>query len=258
MKSILAKNPYLLLAILGLLAVAAFASVSIVEAIEKPHTLRGIAHGTTVELIWKPPTTAETDAHRYTVIRKVQGSGTELRCNLEWSSGADPAETWTDTGACNISVSNATLSAQNQAYHNAGLGPGKYIYRVILNQGLDQDSNATSFYKAIVINSERTMAKKYKAYHLQAATTAGSVTLKWGVISTHRVGGYQIRRKAADGAWETLVADTNSGSRTYTDNSVSQGTEYLYRVRTRYRPSGCYNNGCEAMGSGTKLVKVTP
>ena len=258
MKNILAKNPYILLAVLGLVAVTGFASVSIVEALEKPHTLRGIAHGSSVELIWKPPTTAETDPHRYTIIRKVQGSSTELRCNLPWSSSADPAETWTDTDACTNTITNSTLNAQNQAYNSAGLGSGKYIYRVIMNQGLGEDSSATSYYKAIVINSERTTAKKYKAYNLQASASGASVTLKWGVISTHRVGGYKIRRTAAGGAWETLVADTNSGSRAYTDSTVSTGTEYLYRVQTRYRPSGCYNNGCEEMGSATKYVEITP
>ena len=257
-KSILAKTPYILLAILGLLAVIGFASVSIVEAIEKPHSLRGIAHGTSVDLLWQPPTTAETDAHRYTIIRKVAGSNTELRCNLAWSNSADPDETWADTGACTITVGNNTLQAQNTAYNDANFGPGKYIYRVIMNQGVGSDSNATSFYKAIVIGRARTMAEKYKAYHLQASATGGNVDLKWGVISTSRVGGYKIKRKAAGGEWETLVADTNSGSRTYTDSTVSTGTKYAYRVQTRYRPSGCYNNGCEEFGNATRFVKITP
>lgn len=263
MRIFLARNTYILLAMLGLLAILSFASVSVAEAADKPHSLRGIAHGTSVELFWKPPTTALTVGHRYTVIRRLEGQtrSEALRCNLEWSGpAANPAETWTDTGACDITVAIDTLNEQNEAYHDAaGLAPGKYIYNVKINKGGDpnNDSSSTSYYKAIVIGSERTMAGKYSAYQLRASANNNAVHLRWKVVSTHRVGGYQILRKTKGSNWETLFADTNSRSWKFTDTTADSGQTYAYSVKARYRPAGCNNNGCEELGIAASYAQVT-
>ena len=246
------------IAVVGMAVLAlSLIPMSTAEAGTKPHTLRGIAHGQTVELHWKEPSNPTLDGdskYRYVVFRREVSSTTTAECQLPL--GTDPTETWTDDGTCDGTGENAT------SWTSEWSGAGKYIYRVGTRAGGTTQDEKTRYYKAIVTNGTRSMAGKYKAHTLRTDINSG-VRLRWEVISTHRVNGYRILRRhvGGNGGWTTLVEDTSTAgagqSRVYLDTTAQSGETYRYRVQTRYRPAGCSNDGCEAFGKATKQSTIT-
>ena len=85
---------------------------------------------------------------------------------------------------------------------------------------------------------------------------SSNVVLKWQVAGTYKVNGYRITRKTKGGSWGTLVDDTGSNHRNYTDSTTQADETYTYRVEARYCGSGCSNNSCEGFGNGSALAKV--
>jgi 6-phosphogluconolactonase (cycloisomerase 2 family) len=67
----------------------------------------------------------------------------------------------------------------------------------------------------------------------------GAATLKWTASSSAGVTGYDVYRANPDGSWPStaLASVSSSGSLTYTDTGLSNGTTYTYRV-TAYEGSG--------------------
>ena len=124
------------------------------------------------------------------------------------AAGDPPVTTWTDTGL------------------NRG---DKWIYRVAARKGTNDNagnvSNFTSYYRAIVSNAQCSNdGKKYKAHTLRATVDgSNNVVLKWQVAGTYKVNGYRITRKTKGGNWGTLVDDTGSDVRKYTDSTTQVG-----------------------------------
>ena len=246
------------LAVVGMAMLAlSLIPMSTVEAGTKPHTLRGVAHGQTVELHWKEPSSPTLDGdskYRYVVFRREVSSTTTAKCQLPL--GTNPTETWTDDGTCDGSGESGT------SWTSEWSGAGKYIYRVGTRAGGTTQDEKTGYYKAIVTNGTRSMAGKYKAHSLRTDINSG-VRLRWEVISTHRVNGYKIFRRHVGGTegWATLVEDTSTSgagqSRVYRDTTAQSGETYRYRVQARSRPAGCSNDGCEAFGKATKQSTTT-
>ena len=269
------KSPLLVIAALAVagLTVMFAANTPSAEAGTKPHSLRGIAHGNTVELFWSAPSSPPAGNYRYVVFRRIEGESTFLKCYLaEWSNS--PAKTWTDDGTCDETVGDSNLQAENDAYAAAGIPKEKYYYYVKINTGWDTNNGkptntpATSYFKALVTSSERrSMAAKYKAFNLKTrATNDGHIKLNWKLVSTYRINGYTIHRKASGENWTILVDDTNdpiNNSKTRTkrkfiDDTVESGTMYAYRVQARYRPSGCSTNACENKGLASAYSQTRP
>ena len=235
---------WLVLAAIGIAAMAlSLIPMSTAEAAlpssNKPHSLRGVVSDT-VTLYWQPPPTAPSGTHRYRIFRKDLSDGTETMMFSQSSGSADPAETYTD---------------------DAVVGGGKYVYRVATFKN-SEISPKTSYFKAIVSHNARSDAAKYKAHTLRANVNSNDLVLRWEVISTHRVNGYRILRRDVGGSnmWTTLVDDTSTVQkgqlRKYTDATAQSGQTYRYRVQTRYRATGCSNNGCESFGKATAQATI--
>ena len=210
---------------------------------KKPHSLKGFTCNNTVTLHWQLPTTEPTGEYMFNVYRHVAGGTAKVQGEAPEHTtvaGQPPVTTWTDTGLTR---------------------GDKWVYRVATRQGSDNNagnvSSFTSYYRAIVSNAQCTNnGKKYKAHTLRATLSGGNVVLKWQVAGTYRVNGYKITRKTRGASWETLVNDTGSNVRNYTDSTTQAGETYAYRVQARYRGSGCSNNGCEGLGFASKLAKI--
>ena len=211
---------------------------------KKPHSLKGYTCENSVTLHWQLPNDEPTGEYRFNIYRHTAGATAKAQGDAPLHSiaaGDPPVTTWTDTGL------------------NSG---DKWVYRVATRKGGNNNasnvSNFTSYYRAIVSNAQcSNNGKKYKAHTLRATVDgSNNVVLKWQVAGTHKVNGYRITRKTKGGSWTTLVDDTGSNDRNYTDSTTQSGQTYAYRVEARYRGSGCSNNSCEGFGHGSALAKV--
>ena len=85
-------------------------------------------------------------------------------------------------------------------------------------------------------NTEEPVQKPGRAFGLQAAALNGSVSLVWNAPEDGGpVSGYAILRRAppSERNLATIVADTGNADPVYTDNTVQDGTKYVYRVVAR-------------------------
>ena len=105
------------LAVVGMAVLAlSLIPVSTAEAGTKPHTLRGIAHGQTVELHWKEPSSPTLDGdskYRYVVFRREVSSTTTAQCQLPLET--DPARRGLMTAPAMGAVNQARLGRANGA-----------------------------------------------------------------------------------------------------------------------------------------------
>jgi len=63
--------------------------------------------------------------------------------------------------------------------------------------------------------------------------SSNNITLTWGTVSStggQSVTGYRIQRSTDNSTWTTLVSNSNSTTRSYTDNSLTYGLTYYYRI----------------------------
>ena len=74
-----------------------------------------------------------------------------------------------------------------------------------------------------------------KPRNLEATATHDSVTLTWDDPGDDTITGYVILRRIPgddpEGHFDELVADTGTAAITYTDDTVSAGTRYTYRIK---------------------------
>ena len=216
-----------------LLIIMAAPLVAAAAAPNKPHTLTGIAKHNQVELKWRAPTGGATVA-AYRIYRRTVGT-----------HAAGDYANWTKfnpTGTGTTYTDSADMG-----------GSKRYVYKVSALSGGDESSK-TSFYYAIVSNNARSDDQIWKSNSLKASVSGNNAVLKWKVISTTGVTGYKILRKevGTDAIMVTLVDNTGSRSRTYTDTNLTSGNTYSYRVRARYS-----HGGSSGVGNGTKYAKVT-
>ena len=233
----------LALTIAALAAGVVDTAIAAVDDSKKSHSLKGFTCNNTVTLHWQLPASEPTGTYRFNVYGHAAGGTAPAQGDAPLHSiaaGEPPVTTWTDTGLTR---------------------GDKWVYRVATRKGGNNNasnvSSFTSYYRAIVSNAQCTNdGKKYKAHTLRATLNGTDVVLEWQVAGTYRVNGYKITRKTRGGSWGTLVNDTGSNDRNYTDSMTQAGATYAYRVQARYRGSGCSNDVCEGLGHGSALAKV--
>ena len=67
--------------------------------------------------------------------------------------------------------------------------------------------------------------------NLDGSEVSSEVTLTWDDPNDDTITGYKIFRKTGSGAYSTLVNNTASTTQSYTDGTVSEGTEYTYKIQ---------------------------
>ena len=240
------KSPrtWILLALTGITIMA----LSIVQmtsaeaaAPDKPHTLTGVAHHDMVVLHWSSPTSGAAPTG-YKIYRKKIGSS-DTNSTVLVDDTEITATTYTD---------------------GTVVGGKKYTYWVAAVNIDGESAGRTGGYHAIVARNERTERKLYKSHSLKL-TGSGPYTLRWKVISTHRVTGYKISRRqvlsipAEHRVW-TVLSERNNGMSFVDDGTgivTGMNYAYVYRVQAYYRPQGCSNTSCERLGAGTNHARLT-
>ena len=66
---------------------------------------------------------------------------------------------------------------------------------------------------------------------LAGSEVSGEVALTWDDPTDDTITGYKIFRKTGTAAYTTLVEDTASTTQSYTDDTVSEGTTYTYKIQ---------------------------
>ena len=210
-------------------------SVGAPPAPNRPRGIKGLVAHNQVVLAWSAPNSgAAPDGYR--ILRRDQSS--------------EPAGTFTklveDTGSA------ATTYTDTDSMS----GKHRYIYRVAALNGNVVSTRNTGSLKALVPSAELTDAQTWKSHTLKAEVSGSAVDLKWQVLSTMGVTGYQILRREVGvddhGDFTAIVSDTGSRSRQYTDSTAASGTTYTYRVKAHY------SHGTKSgLGAGTRYAKVT-
>ena len=144
-------------------------------------------------------------------------------------------------------------------------GQREYSYKVAAVND-DGTSSRTGEFVALVPANYLSNADTWRSHSLTATRSGSNVTLNWEVISTASVTGYKIRRKAVGARWETVVGNTVSGDRTYTDVNLTTGKTYKYKVRAHYEHAVTYQEnedgemekwGTYGMGTASNRAVVT-
>ena len=105
---------------------------------------------------------------------------------------------------------------------NSMAGTREYSYKVAAVND-DGVSGRSNLFTALVPANSLSNADTWRSHSLTATRSGSNVTLNWEVISTTSVTGHKIRRKAVGARWETVVGNTGSGDRTYTDTNLTTG-----------------------------------
>ena len=217
------------------LRIAVKGSVGAPPAPNRPHSLKGLVAHDQVELAWAAPNGGGTP-DGYRILRRDQSSQTAGTFTTLVEDTGSAARTYTDTDSMS--------------------GKHRYIYRVAALNGTVVSTKKTGLFKALVPSEALTDPKTWKSHNLKAEVSGSAVDLKWQVRSTIGVTGYQILRREVGvdniGDFTTLVDDTGSRSRTYTDSSVALGNTYVYRVKAHYS-----HGNKSGLGAATKFAKVT-
>lgn len=170
--------------------------------------------GTAVTVTWNQVSGAEG----YRVYRKVSGGS--------WSRIAEI------TDGSTVSYTDTTVSSATT-----------YIYTV---RAYKTDSSGTMVLSA-TYNSQKTVTVPPVEVTLTSAKVSSDykgITVTWNKVSGAE--GYHIYRKVPGGTFVPLAAVTSGSTVTYTDNTVSYGTTYIYTVRAYVKNA-----------SGTKVLSPT-
>ena len=131
---------------------------------------------------------------------------------------------------------NADISgATNATYTLAAADEGKAIkVEVSFTDDAGHDESLTSAATAAVAAAEPSEPPD-KPTGLDATATHDSVTLTWNDPHDERITGYVILRRVRvndqGGDFSVLVANTESATTTYTDDTVAASTTYTYRIK---------------------------
>jgi transcriptional regulator CtsR len=146
------------------------------------------------------------------------------------------------TGAAGAYAEIATVGANVASYSDNGLSPiTEYFYRVRAyntggNSAYSNESNAATFPNAPAAPDSLT------------ATTVSNtqINLAWA-DSSNNEDGFKIERKTGAGGTYAEIATVGANVTSYSDNGLSQITEYFYRVRA-YNTGGnsAYSNEANA------------
>lgn len=117
----------------------------------------------------------------------------------------------------------ATVSANATSFTDTDLEPGvEYVYRVQAYNVVGDSAYSNE--------AKATIAPKTPTNLVATPHSATRIVLKWTNPSSD-VSGFRIERKRETGSF-TQIDTVSANSTTYTDDGVSPGTRYTYRVRS--------------------------
>lgn len=160
--------------------------------------------------------------------------------SLNWSlTASDP---WISASLANGSTASGFTSTVEISVNRNNLSPGSYSGIIsVSGGGLTQNVQVKHQILSSMIQAP-TLASTGK--------TTNSINLAWTTVSAANFASFKIFRSTSPGVTESSqqVALINSGSTTtYTDNQLTSGTTYYYRVFV-------YNT--EGLGSGSNEISV--
>lgn len=92
------------------------------------------------------------------------------------------------------------------------------------------NKNASAFSQSVIVKVEGDVVDIINIDDLKVTDeSCESVTLTWGDLNYET--GYRVRRKLPEDAVFTNLGDVDQNGTTYTDNSVTENTDYIYVVR---------------------------
>ncbi len=167
----------------------------------------------------------------------VSASATADSVSLSWNAPSDGGDVTgyrvlrraPDSEANFQTVVNDTGSAGTSWTDNNVNSRTKYLYRV---RALGDGGEGALSQVAEAITPKP--AAPGRVTGVSASATADSVSLSWNAPSDGGdVTGYRVLRRAPDSEanFQTLVEDSGDTETSWTDNSASAGTKYIYRVQ---------------------------
>ena len=188
-------------------ATDAVAGAQPTEPPDEPTGLDATASHDSVTLTWDDP--GDDTITGYVILRRVPGVDPEGHFNVLVADTATTATTYTDD----------TVAAET-----------RYTYRIkaINGAGTSERSRCSHIdVPAAPVPDKPT--------GLEAAESDGQVVLTWDDPGDDSITGYVILRRVrvnnTGGDFSVLVADTGTAATTYTDDTVSGGLTYTYRIK---------------------------
>ncbi len=113
-------------------------------------------------------------------------------------------------------------NTDSTSYSDDNLSSGTaYYYRVSACNGSGESPQSTYCTATTVLDAPTGLSA--------ASTSSGSITLSWSPVSG--AAGYRVyRSSSASGSYSRLESNITSTSTSYTDNNLSPGTTYYYKV----------------------------
>ncbi len=188
-------------------ATAAVAGAQPTEPPAKPTGLEATATHDSVTLTWDDP--GDDTITGYVILRRIPGVDPEGHFDVLVADTKTAATSYTDD----------TVSAET-----------RYTYRIKAINGAGTSERSRWFHidtPAAPVPDQPT--------GLEATVTHGQVVLTWDDPGDDSITGYVILRRVREnntgGDFSVLVADTGSAATTYTDDTVSGGLTYTYRIK---------------------------
>ena len=210
-----------LLALIAALALAMPMLFSTVQAQEgsapdKPRGLDATATHDSVTLTWDNP--GDDSITGYVILRRVRVNNT----------GGDFSVLVSDTGTAALTYTDNTVAASLT-----------YTYRIkaINEHGVSEHSRWFHVDTPAAPEPEEEQAAEPpdKPRGLETTATHDSVTLTWDDPQDDSITGYVILRRIPgvdpQGHFNELVSNTGTDATTYTDDTVSAETRYIYRIK---------------------------
>ncbi len=173
----------------------------------KPTGLDATATHDSVTLTWDDPD--DDSITGYVILRRVPGFDPEGHFDVLVADTATAATSYTDD----------TVSAET-----------RYTYRIKAINGAGTSERS----RWVHIDTPAAPVPD-KPTGLEATVTHGQVVLTWDDPGDDSITGYVILRRVREnntgGDFSVLVADTASAATTYTDDTVSGGLTYTYRIK---------------------------
>jgi hypothetical protein len=175
---------------------------------------------------------------------------------MEWTDNANGESSyWVDrssdgtTGWSQIAV----LPANSSSYLDTAVNcEGTFYYRV---RAFGESEGLYSAYSHLA--NATTLACSPPAAPTNLAASAISTTqinLSWSDNATDE-SGYRVERSPDGSAW-SQIADLPAGTTTYSNTSLSCGTQYFYRVRAYRSGDGAYSSYSNAASATTELCTL--
>ena len=165
------------------------------------------------------------------------GEGVAVKVVVSWSAAVDVTDVtgyrvWrrSDAAAQFDAIGDAPADARQLEDFDVAPGRERYWYRVQA-LGTDAAPGALSAAVSVTTNWAPANSRPARPEGLSGARSAdGDVRLTWENPTDYTVLGYRVWRRAGDGPWTVLAANTNRMHASLVDPGADTGTSYSYAV----------------------------